>query len=170
MDYIYSIIYQFFSKAKTLISKLRSRLYLSYLIRQVSSTSRKNLLSCRIMSGVVVFKPNNLSIGEECFIGENTRILCHSNVSIGSRTLLASNICIFTRDHLHKNIQRLVPPLYKYAPVEIGNDCWIGASVFILPGVKIGDRVVVACNSVVTGTLEPNAVYAGSPAKLVASR
>ena len=35
-------------------------------------------------------------------------------------------------------------------PVTIGNDCWIGGNVVILPGVTIGDGCTIAASSVVT--------------------
>lgn len=51
--------------------------------------------------------------------------------------------------------------------IQIGNDCFIGAGTMILKGVQIGDNVVVGANSVVTGKLESNAIYAGNPAKMI---
>lgn len=49
--------------------------------------------------------------------------------------------------------------------VSIGDGCWIGAGAVILPGVTIGPGAVVAAGAVVTGDCEPNAVYAGNPAR-----
>ncbi len=54
--------------------------------------------------------------------------------------------------------------------VIIGNDCWLGHAVVLLPGVKIGDGAVVAAGSVVTRAVEPYAVAAGVPARTIRMR
>lgn len=49
----------------------------------------------------------------------------------------------------------------------IGKKCFVGCNAIILPGVSIGDEVVVAAGSVVTKNIESNSLVAGNPAKLV---
>ena len=51
--------------------------------------------------------------------------------------------------------------------MRIGNDVWIGGNVTILPGVTIGNNVVVAAGAVVTKDLEDNALYGGVPARKI---
>lgn len=52
----------------------------------------------------------------------------------------------------------------------IGNDVWIGQNVTILPGVHVGDGVIIGLNSTVASDLEPYGIYAGNPAKLIRKR
>ena len=52
----------------------------------------------------------------------------------------------------------------------IGNDVWIGQNVTILPGVHVGDGVIIGLNSTVASGLEPYGVYAGNPARLIRKR
>lgn len=59
-------------------------------------------------------------------------------------------------------LSKLYPPIK--APVKIGKDCWIGANAVILPGVTIGDIVVVAAGSVVTKDIPSKVMIAGVPA------
>lgn len=54
--------------------------------------------------------------------------------------------------------------------VIIGNDVWIGTEAVIMSGVKIGDGAVVGARAVVTKDIEPYAIYAGNPARLVRKR
>ena len=52
----------------------------------------------------------------------------------------------------------------------IGNDVWIGHNVTIMPGIQIGDGVIVATNSTVTKNVEPYSIMGGNPAKLIKKR
>jgi acetyltransferase-like isoleucine patch superfamily enzyme len=55
-------------------------------------------------------------------------------------------------------------------PITIGNDVWIGSRAIVLSGVKIGDGAVVGAGAVVSKDVEPYAVVAGNPAKLIRHR
>ena len=56
------------------------------------------------------------------------------------------------------------------APVEIGNDVWIGVRVFIAGGVRIGNGAVVLSGAVVTKDVPPYAIVGGVPAKILKYR
>ena len=51
--------------------------------------------------------------------------------------------------------------------VIIGNNVWIGEKATILPGVHIGDSVVIAANSVVTKDIPSFSVAEGVPAQII---
>ena len=55
----------------------------------------------------------------------------------------------------------------KEKPIIIGKNCWIGTNVVILPGVELGDNVIVGAGAVVTKSFLSNCVLAGVPAKLI---
>lgn len=54
--------------------------------------------------------------------------------------------------------------------VIIGNDVWIGYGATILSGVTIGDGAVIGARAVVTKNVEPYAIVAGNPARLLKKR
>jgi len=60
--------------------------------------------------------------------------------------------------------------LAEYRPISIGNDVWIGASVIVLDGVKIGTGAIVAAGSVVRQDVAPYTVVAGVPATVKKTR
>ena len=53
------------------------------------------------------------------------------------------------------------------APIEIGNKVWIGESVIILKGVRIGNGCVIGAGSIVKHDIPENCIALGSPAKVV---
>ena len=54
--------------------------------------------------------------------------------------------------------------------VEIGSDVWIGTSVVILDGVKIGRGCVIGAGAIVTRSTDPDCIYVGNPARLLRKR
>ena len=52
----------------------------------------------------------------------------------------------------------------------IGNDVWIGQNAVILPGVHIGDGVIIGANSIVGRDVEPYTIVAGNPARVIRKR
>ena len=108
----------------------------------------------------------NIHIGEN-FIGNfNLTILDEARVTIGDNAFIGPNVSIFTPCHpldapaRNRNIQWA-------KPVTIGNSVWIGGDTTILPGVTIGDNVVIGAGSVVTRPIPDNVVAAGNPARII---
>lgn len=54
-----------------------------------------------------------------------------------------------------------------YCNTVIGRKCFIGCNAIILPGIEIGDEVIVAAGSVVTKNIESNSLVAGNPARII---
>ena len=87
-----------------------------------------------------------IEIGDNCSIGMEV-MFCTSHHEIGKREKRAG-----------KEVG---------LPIKLGQGCWIGTRVIILPGVTIGDGCIVAAGAVVTKNCESNGLYAGIPAKRV---
>lgn len=52
-------------------------------------------------------------------------------------------------------------------PISIGNNCWIGSNVSIMPGVTIGNGCIIGVGAVVTKNMPDNSLIAGIPAKII---
>ena len=87
-------------------------------------------------------------------------------IRIGSNVLFGPNVQVYTATHPTDAAER-TSGLEFAKPIAIGDDCWIGGSALILPGVTIGDRCVIGAGSVVTKPVPSDAVVAGNPAKPV---
>lgn len=108
---------------------------------------------------------NDVSVQDFCHIG------CIERVSIGDGTLIASKV--FITDHFHGFINKsdlVAAPAKRplsHKSVKIGKNVWIGDGACILPGVSLGDNVIVGANAVVTHNFPSNSVIAGCPAKII---
>jgi lipopolysaccharide O-acetyltransferase len=116
-----------------------------------------------------------IRIGNGVQFNDYVHIAAIESVTIGNNVLIASKV--FITDHNHgsygKSGQHSSPmiapaerPLFS-APVVIGDRVWLGENVSVLPGVRIGEGVVVAANSVVTQDLPSNTIAAGIPARII---
>lgn len=90
------------------------------------------------------------------------------SVNIGNDCLFAKDIIIRPSDG-HKIYDKETNEIKNIGKsIDIGNHIWVAGNTAILKGVKIHDDCVIGLGSIVTkSTTEPNAVYAGNPAKLV---
>jgi acetyltransferase-like isoleucine patch superfamily enzyme len=97
----------------------------------------------------------------------------YSRITIGRNVTISKEVIILTHDFSiwngmialdRENEKKRYEFLKK---VQIGENCFIGARAFILPGTVIGNNVIVGAASVVNGTLPDNTVWAGNPARQI---
>jgi len=108
----------------------------------------------------------NIKVGERVFFNFNCVVLDVTQVTIGSRTLFGPNVQIYTATH-PMNYRERATGLEYAKPITIGEDVWVGGSVVICPGVKIGNRCVIGAGSVVTKEIPPDVFAAGNPCKAI---
>ncbi len=112
--------------------------------------------------------PKGLSIGNECFLGDETLIDLYDAVTLEDKVTVAQRVTILT----HLNVGYKNHPLQKYFPkaakgVIIKKGSVIGAASVILPGITIGKESFVAAGSVVTKNVPSRTLVAGNPAKII---
>ena len=91
-------------------------------------------------------------------------------LTIGDDVNITGPVTILTHDYSWCVLKRIHGEILgKQKKVIIGNKIFIGWGATILPGTVIGDNVIIGANSVVSGHLEGNHVYAGNPAKKIIS-
>lgn len=89
-------------------------------------------------------------------------------ITVGDRTLIGPNCSFYSATHpLDYRIRNGTRGPEAGAPITIGEDCWLGGNVTILPGVTIGKGSVVGAGSVVTKDVPPESVVVGNPARVI---
>jgi acetyltransferase-like isoleucine patch superfamily enzyme len=88
-------------------------------------------------------------------------------VEIGEFTAIGRGALILNAPHRTSdpNIPIMLQGMEVTGPTRIGKNVWIGNNAAIVGGVTVGDRAVIAANSVVTNNVEPGTVVAGIPAR-----
>jgi chloramphenicol O-acetyltransferase type B len=129
---------------------------------------------------VVLWAPNHIRIGDNCYIGRYSQIEC--DAEIGHDVIMANMVAFVGRyDHNFCHVgtpTRLSEQIRnqdydwkgKGTKVTVGDDVWIGYGSIILSGVNIGEGSVIAAGSVVTKDVPPYTVVGGNPAKPITSR
>lgn len=111
-----------------------------------------------------------LKIGRYCSIANNVNFIVdegYHKMSSITNFPLTSNL--FKNDNLINGIEKqaFFSKFKQKEGITIGNDVWIGMGAYIMPGVKIGNGVTIAANTVVTKNVEDYVVLAGVPAKVI---
>jgi len=111
---------------------------------------------------------NNVNIGKDTFIGSETILTGgNANIIIGDYCDISSNVIITTGTHMIDPMGIRSAGKGYSTDIIIGNGVWIGIGAIILPGVKIGDKAIVAAGSVVTGDVLSYSLVGGVPAKKI---
>lgn len=143
--------------------------------------------------GVLVFHPENISIGKNVYIGHNSIFkgyykneliigdhtwigqccFLHSagGIRIGKAVGIGPMVKILTS--VHRETESSGPVMFnelEFKEVSIEDGCDIGVGATILPGVRIGEGSIVGAGSVVNKNIPPYCVVAGVPARFLRKR
>ena len=111
-----------------------------------------------------------VSLGDGSGIGIRAEI--HGNVKIGSKVMMGPEVICYTLNHRHDRLDIPMGDQGHEEPkgIEIGDDVWLGRRVMIMPGVHIGNGVIIGAGGVVAKDIPPYSVACGVPAKVVKMR
>jgi len=113
------------------------------------------------------FTGNNIKIGSNTVIARNCYFDGRAGlIDIKNNVSIAPEVCIITMSHQvnSPDFDTIVKP------VLIEDYVWVGTRAMIMPGVIAGQGCVLAAASVVTKSVDPYTVVAGSPAKKIGER
>jgi putative colanic acid biosynthesis acetyltransferase WcaF len=115
--------------------------------------------SVNIKPRVNIHFPWKLELGDWCWLGEEVFILNFEPVSIGAHACVSQRAFLCGGNHDFRD------PAFSFrnAPIHIGEGAWVGAQVFVGPGVTIASHAVVTAGSVVTASLPEAMICSGNP-------
>ncbi len=108
---------------------------------------------------------SNVVIGDQSLIAEGSFINCAESVTIGRHVAFGYEVQIWTHGVWQPVAEGFYPQ--KQLPVTIGNEVWLPSRCQVLPGVNIGDNVVVGMGSLVNKDLPAGCMAAGIPARVI---
>lgn len=110
--------------------------------------------------------PWNVEIGELSSIGNGAWIYALDKIAIGKNVCIGEDVRLLTGTH------DISSPYFDLMtkPIAIKDNAWVATGAIVLPGVTIGEGVIVAAGAVVTKDVEPWTVVGGNPAKFIKKR
>jgi putative colanic acid biosynthesis acetyltransferase WcaF len=130
------------------------------------------LFGAQLGNGIVI-KPKvsikypwKLTVGDQCWIGENVWIDNLDQVTLEANVCISQGALLLCGNHNYKsqNFDLMIAPIY----LEEGS--WVGAKCAVAPGVRFFSHAVLSMGSVATKHLEAYSIYSGNPAVKVKSR
>ena len=122
--------------------------------------------NCVILSPFVTDYGCYCRIVHDTFINHNAYLMDGCGITIGSHCFIGPNCGMYTAVHATLAEERN-KGLEKALPITIGDNCWIGADVTILPGVTIGSNTIIGAKSVVTKDIPDNVIAVGNPCRVL---
>lgn len=168
----YMIKFFYIYSSKDLLSTYFSQLSdLTELKKYDGFRSRYNIKHTFHFNGphISLYGNGQIFCDEYSYIGSFSTIQAYDNckVSIGKHTQISHNVRIYTQTNISDQDFNDKNRQYYTGDVIIKDYVWIGANVFINPGITIGENSIVGANAVVTKNVAPYTVVAGVPAKVI---
>ena len=111
-----------------------------------------------------------IEIGDHVRINAGSFLVAHAGIRIGSHTLIGEHVSLRDANHGIEPGALIRTQPHEGAPIEIGEDAWIGRGAVVLKGVRVGPGAIVGANSVVTRDVPAMSVAAGVPARVLKRR
>ena len=107
----------------------------------------------------------NITMGNRCTPGMNAHcyIQARNGIVLGNNVRIGPGVGLISADHDLSDYDKHK----KSKSIIIGNNVWIGMNSVVLPGVQIGDNVVIGAGSIVTYDIPSNSIAGGNPCKVI---
>ncbi len=124
-----------------------------------------------VQHGMRLTNPEKISMGSNCNFGQGVFLTGGGGIRIGDWVGLGPDAKVWSVNHRFDNPD--VPWLsqgWEHKEVVLEDDVWLGANVFVMPGVTIGKGAIVSAGSVVNKSVPPFAIVVGNPGRVVGWR
>ena len=112
-----------------------------------------------IVSGwITINHPENITVGDNVHLSKGMFIDSRGKVEIGDNISISSNVSIYTTTHNYNNFNNLNEKSFMIKNVKIGDNVWMCEGVKLLPGITIGNNVIIQAGTIVTKDVPDNAI------------
>lgn len=133
-----------------------------WLLRRCGAVIGSNTKIC---SSAFFMGNSRLKIGDNCWIGHQTVIMCSAPVTIGNNVNIAPCCYIGTGTHLIEPSQESIAGKGVSIPIIIGDGTWVCAKSIVLAGSQVGKKAIIAAGAVVKGMVSDLELVGGIPAR-----
>ena len=116
----------------------------------------------------VMFDFGHVYVGEDFYCNHDCIFLDSGKITFGHHVFIGPQCGFYTVNH-PIDAETRNQSVESAKPITVGNSVWFGGGVKVLPGVTIGDNVVIGAGSVVVRDIPSNSVAVGNPAKVIKS-
>jgi len=121
--------------------------------------------------GLLLLNPEKIFIGSNCDLSRRVFITGGGGVRIGNWVGIGPDAKIWSVNHRFEDPdQPWLLQGWEHKEVVIEDDVWVGAAVFVMPGVTIGKGAIISACSVVSKSIPPYAIVAGNPGRVIGWR
>jgi acetyltransferase-like isoleucine patch superfamily enzyme len=117
---------------------------------------------CQVKDFTKIWGQSHFSMGIGSYIDQQCYFDLRSNISLGDNSGIGAGSWLYTHGVFHSVLDGAPS---RFGPIKVGNNVWIAANVFILPGISVGDKAMVESRSFVTKNVASDSVIQGNPAR-----
>jgi acetyltransferase-like isoleucine patch superfamily enzyme len=116
----------------------------------------------QIKNDTRIWGQSDFSLGTDGYIDQECHFDLRRDITIGNKVTIGGGCWMYTH-MVFSSVLSGAP--FTFGPVTIRDRSYLGANVFVLPGVQIGNDTIVGARAVVTKDIGPDVVVVGNPAK-----
>ena len=133
-----------------------------------------------VLAEILGYTPDRVDVGQPFYCDYGTNIEFGSNVHVnlscyfmdGAKIKIGSNCFIGPFTGFYTAAHAMAPEprnqgLEQARPITVGDNCWFGANVSVMPGITIGENCVISAGAVITKDMPANSVIVGVPARVL---
>jgi acetyltransferase-like isoleucine patch superfamily enzyme/glycosyltransferase involved in cell wall biosynthesis len=110
-----------------------------------------------------------IDIGDDCVLSRGVHIVAFERVRLGNGVMVGEYSGIRDANHA-LNDEPVRQSGHVSAPIDLGDNVWLGRNTSVLKGVRIGDHAVLAAHALARNDIPPYAIAAGLPAQVIGER
>lgn len=124
---------------------------------------------CYYLNQIIWLNPDGIELADNVSFNHGVYVNGYGGLKIGRNSGIGPYSMVHTANHVFDE-KKVNMHAWEKKPVVIGEDCWIGMGVCILPGITIGDRVIIGAGSVVVDDIPSDVIAVGNPCRPVKTR